>query len=191
VLADSYIWQWGLQDRVLDLVENFIGLPVRYYGAHVRREVADGECADTRQWHRDIEDHRVLKMLVWINDVGLDGGPFEFLPRKWTDSAIRELGYVSGFVGDDDLARVVPRTEWRAADGPRWTAVLGDTAGILHRARPPTKQDRYSVTFSWTSRRPITTIPAEPFTPDQAARIRRYLTPRQLACLPRALVQPG
>ncbi|MGH7440155.1 MAG: hypothetical protein ACRENE_31065, partial [Polyangiaceae bacterium] len=31
------IYLWGLDDRLLDLVENYVGLPIRYHGADIRR----------------------------------------------------------------------------------------------------------------------------------------------------------
>ena len=37
--------------------------------------------------------------------------------------------------------------------GPRLTANIADTARCLHRASPPLANDRYSMTFSYLSRR--------------------------------------
>ncbi|SDU84396.1 hypothetical protein SAMN04488544_0832 [Microlunatus sagamiharensis] len=185
LMADAALWRWGLQQELLDLVENYVGLPVTYYGAAVYREVADGRVEGTRQWHRDIEDHKVFKILVWIDDVTPQGGALQYVPRPVSDPAVKELRYVAGFVPDVEMEKVVPPAEWVKAVGPRWTAVLADPARILHRASPAEDKDRYSVTFTWTSRNPIKTMPAaEPFTADEDARIRAGLTPEQLACLP-------
>ncbi|MBP2415664.1 hypothetical protein ACFFOM_01200 [Microlunatus capsulatus] len=185
LLADAALWRWGLDQRLLDVVENYIGLPVTYYGAAVYREVADGTTQWTRQWHRDIEDHKVFKILVWLNDVGPRGGALQYIPRPVSDPAVQRLRYVAGFVTDEQMAEVVPPSAWVKATGPAWTAVLADPARILHRASPAEDQDRYSVTFTWTSRHPIKTMPpAEPLTADEDARIRAGLSPAQLACLP-------
>lgn len=184
LLADADLWRWGLEPQLLDLVENYLGLPVTYYGAAVYREVADGRTEGTRQWHRDIEDHKVFKILIWLNDVGPRGGALQYVPRPVSDPAVRQLRYVAGFVTDAEMSVVVPSTRWVKATGPKWTAVLADPARILHRASPAEDQDRYSVTFTWTSRTPIKTMPAaEPFTADEDDRIRADLTPAQLACL--------
>lgn len=67
LLEDPGLWRMGLDNRLLDIAESYIGLPVRYYGAAMYRGVADGRVEGTRQWHRDIEDHRVFKILVWLN----------------------------------------------------------------------------------------------------------------------------
>lgn len=188
LLADVSLWRFGLSDRMLDIAENYLGMPARYYGADVRREVADGRPPhDVRQWHRDVEDYRVLKILLWLNDVDADGGPFAYVPRSSSARAVERLRYVGGFISDEKLRCYVPEDQWCLATGSKWTAVMPDTAQVLHRATPPRARDRYSVTFTWTSRHPVNVKPVEPFTAEQVLRIRHGLSARQLACLPSAL----
>jgi len=187
-LEDIRLWQWGLQPEVLDLVENHLGVPVRYLGPLVHREVADGRAVDTRQWHRDIEDHRMLKLLVWLNDVDDEGGPFTYLPRRTSDAAARELRYVGGFVSDDRFAEVVAPSLWQRVTGPRWTAAMPDTARVFHRAAPPVARDRFSVTFTWMTRRPLATVPAPPWRADQVRRCVAGLDSRQRTALPPAML---
>ena len=189
VLESSAVWQWGLSDRLLDLAESYLGLPARYYGADLRREVGTGQAVGVRQWHRDVEDRRMLKILVWLNDVDADGGPTQYVDRTHTDRLTDELRYVSGFVDDDRLAALVPRDEWRSAIGPTWTAVVADTRSVFHRATPPVARDRYSVTFSYTSRAPLTTLPVPPMTARQRSLAVQGLGERQLASLPRVFTR--
>lgn len=184
MLEDPRLFQWGLQDEVLDVVENYLGVPTWYYGPLVHRELADSRVISTRQWHRDIEDRRVLKLLVWLNDVDEDGGPFTYVPLALSKAAAKPLHYVGGFVDDERFAAVVPRSQWRQATGPRWSAVMPDTAQIFHRAQAPVARDRYSVTFTWTSTTPARVISAEPW---QSAQVRQAvggLERRQLQVLP-------
>ncbi|MQW76701.1 hypothetical protein GHK92_12515 [Nocardioides sp. dk4132] len=187
-LEDIRLWQWGLRPEVLDLVENHLGVPVRYFGPLVHREVADGRTVDTRQWHRDIEDMRMVKMLVWLNDVDDDGGPFTYIPRRTSEAAARELRYVGGFVSDDRFAEVVAPSIWRRVTGPQWTAGMPDTARIFHRAAPPVARDRYSMTFTWMTRRPLATMPAPAWRPDQVRRCVAGLDSRQRLALPPAML---
>ncbi len=188
VVAELGPWHWGLQEDVLDLVERHLGLPARYYGADVRRECVGADQVGVRLFHRDIEDHRVFKILVWLDDVGTGDGPFQWVPREITESTTQALRYVAGFVTDSDMAKVVPPERWNTAEGPRWTVLTADTRSVFHRAGSPEDRDRYSVTFTWTSRHPAKTIPSKPFTPSQAAGIRHGLNDRQLACLPPPLL---
>jgi hypothetical protein len=180
-LTEPDTWRWGLREDVLDLAESYLGLPPRYVGAEVRRESADGQHYNTRQWHRDAEDHRVLKLLIWLEDVGPDDGGFEWIPSWLTEDINAELRYVSGARTDQEMARF-PK---HAAEGPRWTAVLADTRKVFHRAGIPHHRDRYSLTFAWTSRHPTKTYnPAERVSIEQAAQFSSGLSARQLACLP-------
>ena len=186
VLAEPGVWQWGLSEELLDMVEVHLGLPARYYGADLRLERATARAVGVRQWHRDLEDHRMFKILIWLNDVGPDGGPFEYVDRAHTDRLTRSLGYVSGFVSDEDMERQVPRSQWRQATGPTGTCLLTDTRSLFHRAMPPRREDRYSVTFTFTSRRPVTTLPKQPATARQRELALAGLNARQRACLTRA-----
>lgn len=184
---DAILWRWGMSERLLDIAENHLGLPARYYGGEVRCEVADTGTHTVRQWHRDVEDDRIFKVLVWLNDVDEDGGPFEFVACSRTEAATSELTYVSGFVGDDDLERAVPRSEWQAAVGDAWTAVIADTSSVFHRAKPPTARNRYSATFTYSTWYPRKLYPKVPFSDAQTARIRDGLSQRQRACLPEVI----
>lgn len=167
------------------MVENYLGLPARYLGADLRCERATGEAIGVRQWHRDIEDYRMLKLLVWLNDVDDQGGPFEFIDRTRTAELTRSLRYVSGYVNDEAVDRLVPSSEWRRAIGPMWTCVVADPRNVFHRAMPPTRDDRYSLTFSFTSRSPRRTLPVLAVTRRERELATQGLDHRQLACLPR------
>jgi hypothetical protein len=183
------VWQWGLNEALLDVVERYLGLPARYLGATVRCERATGHTVGVRQWHRDVEDRRMLKILVWLNDVDADGGPFEYVDRRHTERLTTSLRYVSGFVGDEAIERLVPRDLWQQATGPAWTCVLADPANVFHRAMPPVRRDRYSLTFSYTTRRPRRVLPSSPVTQRQAGLAVQGLNERQRSCLPPALAR--
>jgi hypothetical protein len=148
---------FGLSQPLLDLAESYFGLPVWYLGVAVKRELANGVLVGTRNFHRDPEDERLLKIIVYLNDVDVDGGPFQCLNAA--DSA--EVLSVNGgrFIGAQppDMERIqaiIPRADWVTCEGPRLTANFCDTARCLHRASPPVARDRYSLTFSYLSRRP-------------------------------------
>lgn len=176
---------WGLDERLLDLVEHVIGLPVHYHGVDLRRELADGSTHDVRQWHCDPEDFRMVKLIAYLDhDVGADDGAFEYLGPEDSARARRALHYVSGFVSDARMNAVVPRSAWRRAVGPRHTANLVDTCGLFHRASPPTRRDRYTVTWSWLSRSAMKTYPVPPMDGSTCARWVRTLSQRQRDCIP-------
>jgi hypothetical protein len=78
------IYLLGLQDRLLDIAENYVGLPPAYDGVTINYTVADGREVSTRKWHRDWEDRRMLKVAVYLHDVDEDAGPFQMIKRHDT-----------------------------------------------------------------------------------------------------------
>ena len=178
------IYLWGLDERLLDLVENYIGLPIRYHGADIRREIADGRFNDVRQWHIDAEDWRMFKIILYLNDVVAGGGPFQYIPRATTVDTARRLGYGSGFVTDDTMATVLPRDRWVECIAKAHSAVIADTCKVFHRAQPPRGSERYSVTFSWTSNVAVKSYPSTLMTDATHALVTTRLNARQRSCLP-------
>ncbi len=178
------IYMWGLNRRLLDFIENYVALPIRYHGADLRREVADGKLDDVRQWHIDAEDRRMFKIILYLNDVRPGGGPFQYMPRGQTIDVARKLRYSSGFVTDDVMRKVVPESEWTEAIAPKHTAVMADTCKVFHRAQPARTTDRYSITFSWTSTTAVKAYPTMPLGEKARAYILSHADERQRVCLP-------
>ena len=131
------IYLWGLDSRLLDFIENYIGLPIRYHGADLRREIADGKLTDVRQWHVDAEDRRMFKIILYLNDVLPGGGPFQYIPRAVTIETARRLRYGSGFVPDDTMSTVLPSARWIECLAKSHSAIMADTCKVFHRAQPP------------------------------------------------------
>ncbi|MBX3258465.1 MAG: hypothetical protein KIS78_31035 [Labilithrix sp.] len=175
----------GLDARLLSLVENYLGVPVRYLGMDVKREMADAKENGIRLWHRDIEDHRMLKFIVYLSDVDDGAGPFEWLSRRDTDAVVDALRLVWGDVlTTKELGAVVPAVRRQRAVGARDTVHFFDPARILHRASPPTSRDRYSVTYSYATRRPYVEYPhVTDFNRKFVARWASLLGPAQRAAL--------
>lgn len=146
LLAVPEPYLFALSEPLLDLAERYMGLPVRYFGVAVKREIANGVLEGTRNFHTDPEDENVLKIIVYLNDVDAGTGPFQCLSAP--DSA--KVGRAQGA----ELERIVPPSNWVTCLGPRLTANVCDTARCLHRASPPVTTDRYSITFSYLSERP-------------------------------------
>jgi hypothetical protein len=178
------IYMWGLDRRLLDFIENYVGLPIRYHGADIRREVADGKVNDVRQWHIDAEDQRMFKIILYLNDVEVGGGPFQYLPRALTIETARRLHYGSGFVTDEAMSAVLPPSEWIECLAKAHSAVMADTCKIFHRAQPPRTRDRYSITFSWTSTSAVKAYPTMPISDEAFSYIHAHTDERQRACLP-------
>lgn len=177
------IFLWGLEEKLLNIIENYIGLPVLYHGAHFRREVANGKLIGVRQWHIDIEDHRMVRIIIYLNNVTLNGGPFEYISKSLSTSLRKTLQYTSGFISDEIIKTFVPTSNWKPCLGGSGTVIFSDTGNIFHRAKPPVKVDRYSITYSYTSRRPITIFNKAVLTRDELLELSSKLSVRQRQCI--------
>jgi hypothetical protein len=153
-IAKAYpdLYLWGLDDRVLDIIENCIGMPVAYHGVIARKEINDGRQLGSRRWHKDAEDRNIIRISIYLNDVGEEDGPFEYVPRYVKlPHAAKSLDMPS----DEDMASIVPASEWKACTGTAGTVVFAATGKIFHHGKVPTsKQERIAISYYYTSRQP-------------------------------------
>jgi hypothetical protein len=145
--------RWGLNERLLAIVENYIGLPVHYRGAVVRRDQKGGEQLETRLWHRDGEDKRIVKIIVYLNDVDRGGGAYEFIPLPvappyWRTAALGNR------IDERAMNGFVPESGWRPCNGPRGTVVFADTCSVFHRGQVAHSEDRRAIFYAYNSTSP-------------------------------------
>ena len=177
---------WALESKLLDIVENYIGLPVLYQFFAMRKSIADGQYSGVRRWHIDWEDRRIIKVIIYLNDVVNGGGPYEYISRTITPKAIKKLNYYNlGYVSDEEMARAVPKSNWHSCLGNKGTVVISDTSSVFHRAQPPTQNERFSVTFCYTSTTPQIIWSSRKMTPQQWEFINKNINLRQKNCLPK------
>lgn len=156
ITARPELFAWGLSDRLLDIAESYLGLPVAYDGINIVYTVADGRAVATRQWHRDWEDRSMLKVAIYLNDVTMSGGPFELIRRHDTTQGPDDAYHYSP-ASPDELARRLGadyEADVATCTGPAGTVVFADTARFFHRGRPALSDDRMAIFFSYFARRP-------------------------------------
>ena len=173
---------WGLGERLLDIVENYIGLPLLFHGVDLRRDAADAPLTDARHWHRDIDDERMVKVIIYLNNVGKTGGPYEYVPRSFTKHLNDALNYKSGFVSDEAISGIVSPQQWQTCAAKAGSIIITDPCNVFHRAKPA-KRNRYSMTFGYTSRIPKVFLSEFQLSPVEWNRLIPQLSKRQIACL--------
>ncbi len=181
---------WALEPKLLDLIENYIGLPLLYQGFAMRRSIADGRHSGVRRWHIDWEDRRMIKIIIYLNDVAAGGGPYEYIRQETTAKAIETLNYYNlGYLSDEEMQKAVPRQEWTACLAPRGSVVITDPSSVFHRAQPPTVEERFSITFCYTSAEPQVIWRSRKMTRQQWQIIDRQTDRRQKDCLPKRRIE--
>lgn len=149
---------WGGEQRLQNIIENYIGLPIAYHGVHLRKDFANKGQFDTLLWHRDIEDRRVLKIIVYLNDVQEKHGPFEYVPLSLTSmyhpsfyqikSKIKNSG-----INDETLNKIIPKSAWKSCTGAAGTVIFADTRRLLHHGTLRT-EERSTLFFVYTANPP-------------------------------------
>lgn len=174
---------FGLNNRLLDIVSNCIGLPICLNRLDIRKDRANGVVRSIKQWHMDPDDLRMIKVIVYLNDVNQQSGPFEYIPSPLTKIIEDALGYSTGFLSDKEIASVVPIADRKSCLGKKGTIVFGAVHNVFHRIRPPTTSERFSITYTYTSRNPIRTYDRVPLSKFELQQIEPLISERQAACL--------
>ncbi|RZS87406.1 hypothetical protein EV189_2835 [Motilibacter rhizosphaerae] len=150
---------WALEPQMLAIASNYIGSPAVFQGVHARIDPVSSAQDLTELWHRDGEDRRMLKAFVYFHDITIDHGPFEYVVDSELDKGLRRriLGGIrdaerNGRLGldDDEMAALVPRSQWRNGEVPGRTALFADPTAFFHHGRLRTKA-RSSLFFVYTS----------------------------------------
>lgn len=188
LIAHDEIIRWGLSDRLLDIAENYLGVPAGYDGINIFFTKADGMEAGPRRWHRDAEDRRMLKIALYLNDLDEDGGPLQVLRRRLPDQDRMVRGKfpvltqekLETALGDFDPDRDVVTCTGKAG-----TLIFADTAALYHRGKPASARDRCAIFFNYMSRAPLRPFRCErsPISRAQTRRLAASMPQRQRDCL--------
>jgi len=157
LLAHPEIIRWGLSEKLIKIVESYLGLPVGYGALSFYYSVADGRDAGPRIWHRDKEDWKMVKIAVYLNDVDEFGGPFQCVKSDVNKFLIENLPQYKGFT-NSELEQLLktnnPADYLTSCVGKTGTVIFTDTSKYYHRGKPPSKSDRSAIFFHYFSYRP-------------------------------------
>ena len=143
---------FGLSAPLLRIAEHYIGAPISYRGCTVRRDIVGGPLAETRHWHLDNEDYRMLKIMVYLDDVDEACGPLMAIPKPYLPKPWR---MPDGRLPDNEMERFCPSMRtWQFLPAVRGDLRFADTAAIWHRGCVPQTRDRKAVFFCYNSRWP-------------------------------------
>jgi hypothetical protein len=128
--ASSPYARFALQPEVLSVLSEIYGeLPRLSYVAITRSLPTESDYQISQLWHRDYDDTRVIKLFVYLTDVGEGDGPFTFLPAPISD----QVGFtLRSHQSDERIGRSVDLGQAVSMSGPKLTAFMVETSRCLH-----------------------------------------------------------
>ncbi|BAZ27744.1 hypothetical protein NIES4074_01720 [Cylindrospermum sp. NIES-4074] len=152
---------WGIEERLQKIIENYIGLPIAFHGVHLRKDFPNEQQLQTLLWHKDAEDRRMIKVIIYLNDVTKEHGPFEYvpLPRNFLerlrnyqiDYELKKTNYLG--INDDKFSKIIPKSAWKSCPGKAGTVIFVDPRNVLHHGTVR-REERSTLFFVYTANSP-------------------------------------
>jgi hypothetical protein len=151
---------WGREQRLINIIENYIALPVTFHGVQLQRDFANEQSVFTELWHSDAEDRRMIKVIVYLNDISEAEGPFQCIPKSKVPPSLArqiqskitkatELG-----INDTEMDKLIPRADWKSCTGSAGTVVFVDPRAVFHHGKTRLRE-RAALFFVYTSVNPL------------------------------------
>lgn len=130
-----------------DIASQYCGAPVGLSGLNLRKSFVNSrEEIETQVYHVDPNSPRFLKMFFYLNDVDIDGGPFQYVENSyktkfegWQDPYRRTDAEVHSIYGTEKVHRLT---------GKVGDVVMADT-NAFHKGTKPKSADRGLLTIDW------------------------------------------
>jgi hypothetical protein len=166
----------AIDPRVLAVANGYLGLRSHLRAVELwHTRPTPGSAVQTQLWHRDADDVMNVKMFVYITDVTVAAGPLTVAPRTHPRGDRRSLPRHDEHhrSTDEQMAEVVPPSDWRVLSGPPATVVFAETCGY-HKQLKPESDERVKLVAQYVSGAPyvpsaleLTGIDASSLTEDQ------------------------
>ena len=149
------IYNFTLNQKFIEIFENYFCLPLHYKGADIRKDINDGKRIETRLWHIDSEDEKIIKILFYLNKVDTNGGPFTYIKKDIINKK-KSFKYKtdSGRIEDDVMNQACNQKNMHEFTNENYNFAIVDTANIFHKGKLP-EISRYSAFFCYNSRFPL------------------------------------
>ncbi len=153
---ESVFARFALQQPILEIANAYYGMYTRLRFYNVWHTLRTSTAArESQLWHRDREDHLILKLFAYLSDIDDGAGPFTYAPGTHRKGDVRRVPqfFIENGVrrtSDRQMAEVVPEDKWIKAIGAKGTILFADTGGF-HKGGLARTRDRTVYTCMFTS----------------------------------------
>jgi Phytanoyl-CoA dioxygenase (PhyH) len=154
--ADDPFVEIAVHPRVLDVANGYLRLRSTLRALELwLTEPTPGPAIQTQLWHRDADDLVNVKLFLYFNDVTRGAGPFTYAPRTHPFGDRRDLPEhdAEWRSTDEQMAAIVPESDWLVCEGRPGTVVFADTCGY-HKQLKPESDERLMLVAHYVSGTP-------------------------------------
>jgi len=156
--ADDLWLRMGLAPALLDTVSSYLGLwpKLNYVDLwYTIPSPVERQAQASQRWHRDPEDERLVKVFLYLSDVGTGAGPLEYVrgshgTGRWAGLWPNPDPGTASYPPAGELEARIPAADRALATGPIGTLVFCDTYGF-HRGGLATEQARVLANWAYVT----------------------------------------
>lgn len=130
--ATNPMIQLALQNSVLELIGSYLGqIPYLEYVLLTLSQHTPGPLKSSQLWHHDHDNHRMVKMFVYLTDCVEDGdGPFTLLPKPASNKI--KNSFFHKHLRDEEVYGQVGENQVIKMRGKKLTSFICDTHQCYH-----------------------------------------------------------
>ena len=156
--ADDFWLRMGLAPALLDTVSSYLGLwpKLNYVDLwYTIPSPVERQAQASQRWHRDPEDERLVKVFLYLSDVGEGAGPLEYVrgshgTGRWASLWPNPDPGTASYPPEGELEARIPAADRMFATGSAGTLVFCDTYGF-HRGGLATEQARVLANWAYVT----------------------------------------
>ena len=128
-------------ENIFNIASLFLGGSAKITFVKVKKSYANLNIyASDQKYHSDDNSHNFLKIIIYLNDIGVEDGGFHYVKNTRADVRLGEYTYYN----DIDVSLKYPKENIINFTGKAGSAMFADTLGI-HKGGKPTNKDRFAL----------------------------------------------
>ena len=153
--SDPFV-QIALHPAVLNVANGYLKLRSHLRALELwHTRPTEGSAVQTQLWHRDADDVMNVKFFLYFTDVRRAAGPLTYAPGTHPLGDRRETPEHDEHrrSNDEQMAKIVPESDWRILEGGPGTIVFAETCGY-HKQLKPESDERVKLVAHYVSGTP-------------------------------------
>jgi len=150
------IYRFALNEKLVEIIENYFEMPLTFRGVDIRKDLNDGKNIETRIWHIDGEDSKIIKILFYLENVDEHTGPFSYIEKDVLNKNNKLKKNHDGRINQEEILLSIEKEKLKKFCSNTNKFAIVDTGNIYHKGETPVNKNRYAIFFCYNSKFPLT-----------------------------------